>query len=91
MPSAPASSSVLVLNFCQISQDIYEQLTLEQRVGQLVLIALPGYTLNSTAKEFIRRTLPGGLLLCPYHINQAHWDDADTRYPHPPIGDDTNA
>ena len=54
----------------QLAEHIYDQLTVEQRVGQLVLIALPGHTLNATAKEFLDRTLPGGLILCPYSVDQ---------------------
>lgn len=43
-------------------------LTLEQKIGQLLLIAVPGDSMSSESKEILKKYQPGGILFFKYNI-----------------------
>lgn len=54
----------------QEARTIISALTLEQKIGQLLMFALPGASINRENIELIRRYLPGGVVFFGYNFSE---------------------
>ncbi len=54
----------------QEAQVITSALTIEQKIGQLMMFALPGDSLNRENSELIRKYLPGGVVFFGYNFSE---------------------
>jgi beta-N-acetylhexosaminidase len=52
------------------AQIITDNLTLEQKTGQLLMFALPGQALNNDNSKLISKYQPGGIILFGYNISE---------------------
>jgi len=55
------------------AQMITESLTLEQKIGQLLMFAVPGQSINKENRGLIEKYLPGGIILFGFNVS----DDSD--------------
>ena len=44
-------------------------MTIEQKIGQMIMPAVPGQEINDEAAELVKRYMPGGLILFGYNID----------------------
>ncbi len=49
---------------------ILGRMTLEQKVGQLLMVGVPGNTLSDNSRAILEKYLPGGIILYGYNIDQ---------------------
>ena len=54
----------------RVAQIITDNLTLEQKTGQIIMFALPGQSVNKDNSELIRKYLPGGIILFGYNVGE---------------------
>ena len=52
------------------AQIITDNLDLEQKIGQLLMFALPGQSVDSANSELLKKYLPGGIILFGYNIGE---------------------
>lgn len=50
------------------AQIITEKLTLEQKIGQLLMFAVPGQSVNKDNRELLKKYMPGGIIFFGYNI-----------------------
>lgn len=69
--------TILLSLFCSCSGRMDQEahiitsaLTLEQKIGQVMIFALPGDSLNRENKELISRYLPGGVIFFGYNFSE---------------------
>ncbi len=50
--------------------DLVRGLTLDQKIGQMIIAAIPGTKMNNSAQQLIKEILPGGIILFGYNLNE---------------------
>ena len=51
---------------------IVKEMSVERKVGQLLMVGLPGGNVTSEVRSIIRKYMPGGVILFGYNISQNH-------------------
>eukprot|EP01006_Ploeotia_vitrea_P060588 TRINITY_DN76175_c0_g1_i1.p1 TRINITY_DN76175_c0_g1~~TRINITY_DN76175_c0_g1_i1.p1 ORF type:complete len:604 (+),score=25.11 TRINITY_DN76175_c0_g1_i1:25-1836(+) len=69
------SSSILnklVVNSSTSLTELYSSLSLRQKIGQLLMMSVPGPDLTEEDKQVLGQVMPGGIILCPYNVDAQH-------------------
>ena len=53
------------------ASEILKTLTLQQKIGQMLMVAVPGYSINKTTKKIFENYKPGSVLFFGYNLKNA--------------------
>jgi len=75
------------------AEEITAGLTLDQKIGQMVMVAIPGNKMNKRAERILRDYLPGGIVYFGFNLTSGHHIESFTaglqkksmRYSHIPM------
>jgi len=52
------------------ASDIYKTMSLKQKIGQMLMIAIPGKKMSPMLEKMIKKYSPGGIILFGYNLSK---------------------